>query len=36
MQNSLQAVFLDHASLDRGDLDITPLQQAFQRLDLYP
>lgn len=36
MQNSLQAVFLDHASLDRGDLDITPLQQTFQRLDLYP
>lgn len=36
MQNSLQAVFLDHASLDRGDLDITPLQQVFQRLDLYP
>ncbi|WP_375741539.1 2-hydroxyacid dehydrogenase [Pseudomonas boanensis] len=31
-----RAVFLDHASLDLGDLDMAPLQQAFDELDLHP
>ncbi|MBJ9976678.1 2-hydroxyacid dehydrogenase [Pseudomonas sp. S75] len=30
------AVFLDHHSLDLGDLDLEPLRQAFDRLDLHP
>jgi len=30
--NSRHAVFLDCASLDLGDLDLTPLQQAFTGL----
>ncbi|WP_137888767.1 2-hydroxyacid dehydrogenase [Pseudomonas sp. 2FE] len=30
-----RAVFLDHASLDLGDLDLTPLQQVFAELLLH-
>lgn len=30
------AVFLDHASLDLGDLDLSPLHQAFGELLLHP
>ena len=33
---SYQAVFLDHASLDLGDLDLSPLQEVFDTLELYP
>lgn len=36
MSNSLRAVFLDHASLDLGDLDMTPLRQAFGELVMHP
>lgn len=32
MNNNARAVFLDHASLDLGDLDMQPLQQAFGEL----
>jgi glycerate dehydrogenase len=35
MSNSLRAVFLDHASLDLGDLDMAPLRQAFGELTLH-
>ncbi|MDH0095110.1 2-hydroxyacid dehydrogenase [Pseudomonas sp. GD04158] len=35
MSNSARAVFLDHASLDLGDLDMHPLQQAFAELTLH-
>ncbi|WP_271103967.1 2-hydroxyacid dehydrogenase [Pseudomonas tohonis] len=35
MTNSLRAVFLDHASLDLGDLDLTPLRQQFAELELH-
>ena len=35
MSNSARAVFLDHASLDLGDLDLQPLQQAFRQLTLH-
>ncbi|MBB4816738.1 glycerate dehydrogenase [Pseudomonas alcaligenes] len=35
MTNSLRAVFLDHASLDLGDLDLTPLHQQFADLQLH-
>ncbi|MDG9924327.1 MULTISPECIES: 2-hydroxyacid dehydrogenase [unclassified Pseudomonas] len=35
MSNSARAVFLDHASLDLGDLDLTPLRQAFGELVLH-
>ncbi|XLY87405.1 2-hydroxyacid dehydrogenase [Ectopseudomonas mendocina] len=35
MSNSPRAVFLDHASLDLGDLDMQPLHQAFAELTLY-
>lgn len=35
MTNSLRAVFLDHASLDLGDLDLTPLRQLFSELVLH-
>ncbi|MFC5699091.1 2-hydroxyacid dehydrogenase [Pseudomonas sp. GCM10022186] len=34
--NSSRAVFLDHDSLDLGDLDLTPLRQAFGELQLHP
>ncbi|MBT8768841.1 2-hydroxyacid dehydrogenase [Metapseudomonas boanensis] len=34
--NISRAVFLDHASLDLGDLDMAPLQQAFDELHLHP
>ncbi|WP_271410797.1 2-hydroxyacid dehydrogenase [Pseudomonas sp. Q1-7] len=34
--NSSRAVFLDHASLDLGDLDLAPLRQAFGELLLHP
>ncbi|MCO6059897.1 2-hydroxyacid dehydrogenase [Pseudomonas sp. MOB-449] len=33
--NSSRAVFLDHASLDLGDLDLTPLRLAFGELQLH-
>ncbi|NWL78467.1 2-hydroxyacid dehydrogenase [Pseudomonas taiwanensis] len=33
--NSSRAVFLDHASLDLGDLDLAPLRQAFGQLELH-
>ncbi|WP_068829393.1 2-hydroxyacid dehydrogenase [Pseudomonas sp. BMS12] len=36
MNNSVRAVFLDHASLDLGDLDMSPLRQVFDELVLYP
>ena len=32
MSNSTRAVFLDHASLDLGDLDLAPLRQVFGEL----
>lgn len=35
MTNSPRAVFLDHASLDLGDLDLAPLRQVFGELTLY-
>lgn len=35
MSNSPRAVFLDHASLDLGDLDLTPLRQMFGELVLH-
>uniref|UniRef100_A4XYJ6 D-isomer specific 2-hydroxyacid dehydrogenase, NAD-binding protein n=1 Tax=Ectopseudomonas mendocina (strain ymp) TaxID=399739 RepID=A4XYJ6_ECTM1 len=35
MSNSPRAVFLDHASLDLGDLDMQPLHQAFAELTLH-
>ncbi|MGL4318807.1 MAG: 2-hydroxyacid dehydrogenase [Pseudomonas sp.] len=35
MNNSARAVFLDHASLDLGDLDMAPLRQAFGELTLH-
>ncbi|TRX74214.1 2-hydroxyacid dehydrogenase [Pseudomonas mangiferae] len=31
-----RAVFLDHASLDPGDLDLSPLREAFDSLELHP
>ena len=36
MSNSPRAVFLDHSSLDLGDLDLAPLEQCFVELQLYP
>ncbi|MCY1510643.1 Glycerate dehydrogenase [compost metagenome] len=33
--NSSRAVFLDHASLDLGDLDLAPLRRAFGELALH-
>ncbi|MDG1580161.1 2-hydroxyacid dehydrogenase [Pseudomonas sp. GOM6] len=35
MSNSTRAVFLDHASLDLGDLDMSPLRQVFGELTLH-
>ena len=35
MSNSSRAVFLDHASLDLDDLDMTPLRQVFGELVLH-
>ncbi|HSC83495.1 MAG TPA: 2-hydroxyacid dehydrogenase [Pseudomonas sp.] len=35
MNNNTRAVFLDHASLDLGDLDMTPLRQAFGELVVH-
>lgn len=35
MNNNLRAVFLDHSSLDLGDLDMTPLRQLFGELVLH-
>ncbi|MBD9484991.1 2-hydroxyacid dehydrogenase [Pseudomonas sp. PDM14] len=35
MTSSTRAVFLDHASLDLGDLDLQPLRQAFDELVLH-
>jgi glycerate dehydrogenase len=36
MSNSLRAVFLDHSSLDLGDLDLSSLNACFSDLQLYP
>src|SRR5690606_21888357 len=36
MSNCARAVFLDHASLDLGDLDLSPLRQVFGELVLHP
>lgn len=36
MSNSPRAVFLDHSSLDLGDLDLSTLKQCFAELQLYP
>ncbi len=35
MNNGRRAVFLDHASLDLGDLDLAPLRAAFSDLQLH-
>ncbi|MBB2494634.1 2-hydroxyacid dehydrogenase [Aquipseudomonas ullengensis] len=35
MNSPTRAVFLDHASLDLGDLDMAPLRQAFSELTLH-
>lgn len=35
MSNSPRAVFLDHASLDLGDLDLAPLRRVFGELVLH-
>jgi glycerate dehydrogenase len=35
MTNIRRAVFLDHPSLDLGDLDLSPLR-LFQRVAAYP
>src|SRR5207344_2512588 len=35
MTNSRRAVFLDHPSLDLGDLDLGPLQACFDELQLF-
>lgn len=35
MSNSSRAVFLDHSSLDLGDLDMSPLEQVFADLQLH-
>ncbi|MDH4557106.1 2-hydroxyacid dehydrogenase [Pseudomonas sp. BN417] len=35
MTNCIRAVFLDHASLDLGDLDLDPLRQVFGELELH-
>ncbi|UFH48644.1 2-hydroxyacid dehydrogenase [Pseudomonas sp. KNUC1026] len=32
----MHAVFLDHSSLDLGDLDMAPLREAFSELTLHP
>jgi glycerate dehydrogenase len=36
MPSPRRAVFLDHQSLDLGDLDLSPLEQQFDSLQLYP
>ncbi|MCU1718828.1 2-hydroxyacid dehydrogenase [Pseudomonas sp. 5P_3.1_Bac2] len=36
MTQPTQAVFLDHASLDLGDLDLQALEQCFSQLKRYP
>ncbi|WP_439859492.1 2-hydroxyacid dehydrogenase [Pseudomonas sp. MBLB4136] len=35
MSNNSRAVFLDHSSLDLGDLDLSPLEQSFATLQLH-
>lgn len=35
MTNTVRAVFLDHPSLDLGDLDLTPLRNCFGELQLF-
>ena len=35
MTNTQRAVFLDHTSLDLGDLDLAPLRQCFSELQLW-
>lgn len=36
MSNNRRAVFLDHSSLDLGDLDLSGLQGCFDQLQVYP
>ena len=36
MTNIRHAVFLDHPSLDLGDLDLSPFRDCFSELQLYP
>lgn len=36
MPSPRRAVFLDHQSLDLGDLDLSPLASQFDHLQLYP
>ncbi|MCY1393373.1 Glycerate dehydrogenase [compost metagenome] len=36
MSNNRRAVFLDHTSLDLGDLDLSELRGCFDELQLYP
>ncbi|WP_457969448.1 2-hydroxyacid dehydrogenase [Pseudomonas sp. R4-84] len=36
MTNTARAVFLDHASLDLGDLELAPLRDCFTELQLFP
>lgn len=35
MTNTHRAVFLDHPTLDLGDLDLSPLSNTFSELQLY-
>ena len=35
MTNTRRAVFLDHPSLDLGDLDLSPLRECFSDLQLF-
>ena len=35
MTNNRRAVFLDHPSLDLGDLDLTELRNSFSDLQLF-
>ena len=35
MPSPRRAVFLDHQSLDLGDLDLSPLQQQFDQFGLF-
>lgn len=36
MPSPRRAVFLDHQSLDLGDLDLSPLRNLFDELELFP
>ena len=35
MPSPRRAVFLDHQSLDLGDLDLSPLKQQFDAFELF-